>query len=86
LLIGNRKRNVEGGRGKLLVCNAVSNHFDSEALSIADHFITGLSLTHHAWKGLGDPATVFFPIQINGQLHCFIIILRGTFPLPYLQF
>ena len=85
LLIGNRKRNVEGGRGKLLVCNAVSNHFDSEALSIADRFIAGLSVTHHAWKfkGLGDPATVFFPIQINRQLHPFIISLAGdTFPLP----
>ena len=64
MLIRNRERNVEGGRRKFLVCNAVSYDFDGEALSVADRLIASLPVTHHAGKlkGIGDPAAVFLPI------------------------
>ena len=63
------------------MCDAVGNDFDSEALSIADRFITSSPVTHHTRKleGISDPATVFLPIQINRQVHPFIISCRGTF-------
>ncbi len=78
LLIWDSERNVEGGGGKFLVRNAVSNDFDSKALSVADRFFSGLPVAHHAGKlkGLGDPATVFLSIQIYRQVH-FLIILSS---------
>lgn len=84
LLIWNREGNVEGGRRKFLVCNSVSNDLNSEALSVADRFIASPPVTHHArkLKGIGDPATVFLPIQINRQLHFFIISCLVAPPYP----
>lgn len=58
------------------MCNAVSDDFDGEPLSVTDRLIASLPTTHHArkLKSTGDPATVFFPIQINRQIHAFIIL------------
>ena len=69
------------------MCDSVGNDFDSEALSIADRFITSPPVTHHTRKleGISDPATVFLPIQINRQVHSFIISCRTPFGAPRLS-
>jgi len=84
LLIWNREGNVEGGRRKFLVGNTVGNDLYSEALSVADRFITSPPVTHHArkLKGISDPATVFLPIQINPSASLFHHILSCGAALP----
>ena len=58
--------------------DASGNDFDGVALGVADRFITGLPLTHHAgkFKSVGNPPTVFLSIQINRQVHSFVISCR----------
>ena len=55
--------------------DAVSNDLDREAFRIADRLVPSLAVTHHARKfeSLRDPATILFAIQVNRQIHSFII-------------
>ena len=78
VLIRNGERNAQGGGWQLPVGNAIRNHFDGETLCFADRFFPSLAVGHHAGrlKSFGDPAAVFFAIQINRQLHPFIMPAR----------
>lgn len=60
-----------------MVRNAVGNDLNGETLSITDRFITSLAVTHDSRKfeGVGDPAAVVLLLQLNRQLHPFIILL-----------
>ena len=80
MLIWNSEGNAEGGRRKLTVDDAVSNDLDSEALSVADRLVPSLAVTHHARKfeSFGDPAAIFLAVQVNRQIHFFIILPRGN--------
>jgi len=60
----------------------VGNDLDSETLGIGDCLIPALAIAHYAWKlkSFRDPAAVFLPIQVNRQIHSFIIhsLNKGT--------
>jgi len=72
MLIRNRESDGKGGRWELSVSDAIRYDLNGTALSVADSFIASVAVAHHTWKlhGLGDPPAVFFPIQINRQVHC----------------
>ena len=55
--------------------DAVGNYLNREALRIADRLVPSLAVAHHARKleSFGDPAAIFLAIQIDRQLHFFII-------------
>ena len=80
LLIWNSEGNAEGGRRKLTVDDPVGNDLDSEAFSLTDRLVPSLSVTHYAGKleSFGDPAAIFLAIQVNRQIHDFIILRMGT--------
>lgn len=75
LLIWNGEGNGECRRCHFTVSNAVRNHLNRQPFSIADCLIARLPIAHHTrqFEGFGDPATVVFTIQFNGQFHCSII-------------
>jgi hypothetical protein len=58
--------------------DTVCNDLDSEALDIDDRLVAALAVAHYAWqlKSLRDPAAIFLEIQINRQIHSFIIPLQ----------
>jgi len=60
------------------VDNTVGNDFNSEALSIADGFVPALAVTDHTWEfeRLHYPAAIFLPVEVDRQIHLFIIPLR----------
>ena len=53
----------------------VGNYFDCQPLHIANGLVARRAVTHHTWKlqRFGDPASVGFAIQFDGQLHLSII-------------
>ena len=55
--------------------NAISNYLNGEALDIDDRFAPALAIAHYTWqfKSFSDPAAVFFQLQINRQIHTFIL-------------
>jgi hypothetical protein len=57
------------------VGDSVGNDFNGEALGIADRLVPGLAIAHDAGQleGLRDPAPVFFPIELDRQIHSLII-------------
>ena len=60
--------------------NPVGNDLDCcEPFSVADGLITRLPVANDAgqFQGFGDPATVVFTIQFNGQFHSSIIAPGG---------
>jgi len=63
---------------------AVSNDINREALRIADRFVAGLAIAHYAGKleGFRDPAPIFFPIELDRQVHPFIIPSRESGRTP----
>ncbi len=64
--------------------DAVGNDLDSEAFSVTDRLVPSLSVTHYAGKleSVGDPAAIFLAIQVNRQIHVFIILPYGNQPAP----
>ena len=56
--------------------NPVGDHLDREALGAADRAVAGLAVTHHPgqFEGFSDPAAVFLAVQLNRQIHSFIIL------------
>ncbi len=60
--------------------DAVGNHLNSEALGVGDRFVPALAIAHHAWQleSLRDPAAIFLKIQVNRQIHSFIILPHGN--------
>jgi len=55
--------------------DAVGNHLNSETLNAGDRLVPALAIAHNAWqlKSLRDPAAIFLTIQVNRQIHSFII-------------
>ena len=66
--------------------DAVGNDLDREAFRIADRFIPSLAITHHTreFENLRDPAAILFAIQLNREIHSFII-LHGPMVAPFRQ-
>jgi hypothetical protein len=58
------------------VSDAVGNDLDREAFRIADRFIPSLAVTHYTreFENLCDPAAILFAIQLNREIHSFIIL------------
>ena len=55
--------------------NAVRNHLDRQPFNVADGLVMCLAITHYTGQlqGFGNPATVVLALQLNGQLHLYII-------------
>ena len=55
--------------------DAGCNDFDREAFHIADGLVSSFAVTHHPrnLQCFGDPAAVFLAVQVNRQIHFFII-------------
>jgi hypothetical protein len=49
----------------------VGDYFDGQSFGVADGLLARLPVGHHAreFKGLGNPATVIFPIDLDGKVH-----------------
>ena len=79
LLIRNREGNAKSRRRELTVGDAIGKHLDREVLSSTDRFFAELAVTHHSRKleNFRDPAAVFLPVQVDCQIHSFMIFLRA---------
>jgi ABC-type glucose/galactose transport system permease subunit len=64
------------------VGDAVCNDFDGEALGIADGLVPGFAVAHHPrnLQSFGDPSAVFLAVQVNRQIHLFIIPPQSADP------
>jgi hypothetical protein len=53
----------------------VSDHLDGKSFGIADGFLASLPVGHHAreFQGLGNPAAVIFPVDLDGKVHPYIV-------------
>lgn len=82
MLIPNREGNAERRRRELTMRYAVGNDLNSEALSIADCLVRRLAIRHYARKleGLSNPAPVVLPLELDRELHLFIIAPRSEEP------
>ena len=71
MLIGNRERNGERGGAHLTMSNSVRNHFNCQPFGAANGLVARPTVTKDAgqFDGFGNPASVIFALQINGQLH-----------------
>ena len=58
--------------------NAIRKNLNRKPLSVADRFFPSLAVAHHAGQleRFGNPAPVVFPLQLDGQIHLFMITSR----------
>ena len=51
--------------------DAVRDYLNRELFGITDRFVASTPVAHgpRQLEGFGDPATVFFTIEIDGQIH-----------------
>jgi len=68
---------VEEGRGwQLALSDSIRDDLNGEALGVANRFFACLAVAHDArqLERLGNPAAVFFAIEIDRQVHFFRIL------------
>lgn len=67
LLTEHPKRHAQRRTRKLTVRDPVGDHLDGQLLGVADGFLTGGSVRHHArqLKSFGDPPAVVFAVELN---------------------
>jgi hypothetical protein len=53
----------------------IGDYFNGESLSIADSFLARPTVGHHTgeFQGLGNPAAVTLPADLDGKVHPFIL-------------
>lgn len=60
--------------------DSIRDHLNRQPFRLTDCFIASLAVTHHArqFHHLGYPAPIHFAVQLNGQLHPFIISAQNS--------